>query len=79
MNLRNSVFVDHPGLFQGKLFLNPGFALAPPGANIKPLLSQLKKNYFIDQRSDLKPSRISETSNSGCSHAAKCPPLSSLL
>src|SRR5256885_9115949 len=31
------------------------------------------------ERSDLKPSRCSRTNSSGCSHAAKCPPLGSLL
>jgi hypothetical protein len=31
------------------------------------------------QRSDLNPARISSTKSFGCSHAAKCPPLSSWL
>jgi hypothetical protein len=30
-------------------------------------------------RSDLKPTRSSSVSSFGCSHAAKCPPFSSLL
>jgi hypothetical protein len=30
-------------------------------------------------RSDLKPARTSSEKSFGCSHAAKCPPLSSLL
>ena len=30
-------------------------------------------------RSDLKPARISSDRNFGCSQAAKCPPLGSLL
>ena len=30
-------------------------------------------------RSDLSPTRSSSTKSFGCSHAAKCPPLSSLL
>ncbi|MBN8991151.1 MAG: TetR family transcriptional regulator [Rhizobiales bacterium] len=33
----------------------------------------------IDWRSDLNAARISETKNAGCSHAAKWPPLGSLL
>jgi hypothetical protein len=30
-------------------------------------------------RSDLKPTRISSEKSCGCSHAAKCPPFSTLL
>lgn len=33
----------------------------------------------IDWRSDLNAARTSETKNAGCSHAAKWPPLGSLL
>jgi len=34
---------------------------------------------FAILRSDLKPARTSSEKSCGCSHAAKCPPLSSLL
>src|SRR5262245_58793446 len=37
------------------------------------------RGFQPDLRSDLNEARISETKNSGCSHAAKCPPFGSLL
>lgn len=36
-------------------------------------------SWLVYFRSDLKPARISSVSSCGCSHAAKCPPLSSAL
>lgn len=37
------------------------------------------RSRLRDHRSDLSPTRISSTKSFGCSHAAKCPPLSSWL
>ena len=35
--------------------------------------------FQLDFRSDLKPARTSSEKSFGCSQAAKCPPLGSLL
>src|SRR5262250_2796550 len=41
--------------------------------------SRYAANFVTAPRSDLKPPRISSESSCGCSNAAKCPPLGSLL
>jgi hypothetical protein len=38
-----------------------------------------RRNLQFDLRSDLKPERTSSEKSFGCSQAAKCPPLSTLL
>src|ERR1700738_4250672 len=38
-----------------------------------------RRSFQVDLRSDLKPARTSSARSFGCSQAAKCPPLSTLL
>ena len=57
--------------------LAPGWSRARPGAGARP--AGITGRLFPYPRSDLKPSRRSPTRSLGCSHAAKCPPLSCFL
>jgi len=53
-------------------------APGPPGVLGEPA-GRSKVSTCDYMRSDLNPARSSSTNSSGCSQAAKCPPLSSLL
>ena len=58
---------------EGRVGIEPGAARGRP----RVLLQIVVRRHYL--RSDLKPARISSERSCGCSHAAKCPPLSSLL
>jgi hypothetical protein len=71
---RSSRICRSDATFSGRFMVHSsGF----PGMTA-PLQGAPGRSQF-DCRSDLNAARISETKNAGCSHAAKWPPLESLL
>src|ERR1044072_189601 len=59
-------------------FTSPPRDLLSP-VRLASIFTHVRRHGLLRQRSDLNDARSSAAKSFGCSHAAKCPPLSSLL